>query len=255
MAARICEICGVRPASVRVTMVQDGVRENLDVCDYDYARLTRHQQYQSPLESLFGGDPFGGFMDSGGPGRAAMGRRGATSPDSPGESDFTQRFSDQSKEMLQRAAERAVQEGRREVDTEHLLYVLPDSDVVQVIFKQFKVSIDELRREIDKDRAPPQEPAKDGKNDNLGVSPRLKGALDHAYAASRELGHSYIGPEHLLAGPGRSARQLCGGAPEEVRPDSTGAPAENHQGRWQGSGRRSVDALRARPNSTNSAAT
>ncbi|XRV73546.1 AAA family ATPase [Luteibacter sp. E-22] len=200
MAARICEICGVRPASVRVTMVQDGVRENLDVCDYDYARLTRHQQYQSPLESLFGGDPFGGFMDNGGPGRAAMGRRGATSPDSPGESDFTQRFSDQSKEMLQRAAERAVQEGRREVDTEHLLYVLPDSDVVQVIFKQFKVSIDELRREIDKDRAPPQEPAKDGKNDNLGVSPRLKGALDHAYAASRELGHSYIGPEHLLLG-------------------------------------------------------
>src|SRR6202008_1908446 len=33
-----------------------------------------------------------------------------------------------------------------------------------------------------------------------GVSPRLKDALGRAFAASHELGHSYVGPENLLIG-------------------------------------------------------
>jgi hypothetical protein len=58
MAAKLCDICGVRAASVRVTVLRNGAREELDVCDYDYSQLTRHQKYLSPLESLFGGDAF-----------------------------------------------------------------------------------------------------------------------------------------------------------------------------------------------------
>jgi ATP-dependent Clp protease ATP-binding subunit ClpC len=202
MPAKLCDICGVRPAAVRVTVLRDGVREELDVCDYDYAQLTRHQKYVSPLESLFGGDPFGNFFDRRNgfePSSPAVpSRRGAAAPDNPADR-LVQRFSEKAKEMLQRAAERAVSTGRREVDTDHLLYVLPESDVVQALLKQFKLSPAELQAEIDKSH-PANERAESHPDEDVTVSPRLKSALDRANIASRELGHSYVGPEHLLLG-------------------------------------------------------
>ncbi len=71
-------------------------------------------------------------------------------PDTTGERQYIEQFSEQAKAMLQRAAERAVQGGRREVDTEHLLYVLPQSDAIQAIPKQFNVSPADLHAEIGK---------------------------------------------------------------------------------------------------------
>src|SRR5215469_1224054 len=105
MPAKLCDICGVRPAAIRVTVLRDGAREELDVCEYDYAQLTRHQKYISPLESLFGSDPFGSFFDKAAGGfepssPAVAARRGAAAPDSTGERGFVQRFSEQAKEML-----------------------------------------------------------------------------------------------------------------------------------------------------------
>ena len=204
MAAKLCEICGVRPAAIRVTVVRDGAREDLDVCEYDYGQLTRHQKYLSPFESLFGGSPFGDFFNrSDGLADSSPGafntRRGGSAPDTTGERQYIEQFSEQAKEMLQRAAERAAQSGRREVDTEHLLYVLPESDVVQTILKQFKVSPADLQAEIDR-YSPEQSGDKADPKGEVGVSPRVKSALARAYTAARELGHSYVGPEHLLIG-------------------------------------------------------
>ena len=76
MAQEICEICGIRPATMRVAVMQDGQREELNICEYDYARLTRQQQRRSsPMESLFGDSPFGSdiFGDFMGRARDAMG--------------------------------------------------------------------------------------------------------------------------------------------------------------------------------------
>ena len=51
IAQEICEICGSRPATMRVAVMQDGQREELNICEYDYARLTRQQQRRSsPME-------------------------------------------------------------------------------------------------------------------------------------------------------------------------------------------------------------
>jgi ATP-dependent Clp protease ATP-binding subunit ClpC len=192
----MCDICGVRPASVRVTIAQDGQRRDIDVCDYHYTRLTRHQRYVSPLESLFGGmfDEASGF-----PARAAAPHRGSVSPARQEGTRIEAHFSEQAKEILQRSAERAVQSGSREVDTEHLLYELPDSDVVVALLKQFKISTDDLRAYIDR-HAPRSRTADTPHGAQLGVSPRVKSALDWAFIISRELGHSYIGPEHILLG-------------------------------------------------------
>lgn len=56
MAEQLCDICQRRPATTRATVLENGRRKNMDVCDYDYVRLTRHQQYIWPLESLFRGN-------------------------------------------------------------------------------------------------------------------------------------------------------------------------------------------------------
>ncbi|ABL72078.1 ATP-dependent Clp protease ATP-binding subunit [Paracoccus denitrificans] len=203
MATEMCQICGIRPAAYHVTVMQDGERKQMDICEYDYARLTRQQRRASPLESLFGGDPFDGFFDRArglmGDANAPAGRAAMT--DAPSERQYVDSFSEQTKAMLQKAAERTQESGRRDIDTEQLLYVLPDSEAVQAILKQFKVSPADLRAEIDK-RAPelPGAGPEGRDKDEVGVSPRVKSALNRAYTAARELGHSYVGPEHLLIG-------------------------------------------------------
>ena len=53
--ATLCDICHVRPATVRAEVVSNGRRETLNLCDVDYRRLARQQRSSSPLESLFGG--------------------------------------------------------------------------------------------------------------------------------------------------------------------------------------------------------
>lgn len=62
MAAAICDICGIRPATRRVEVVQNGERRTLDVCDVDYRRLVRQQRQASTFESLFRGTGFEDFF-------------------------------------------------------------------------------------------------------------------------------------------------------------------------------------------------
>ncbi|MBE9012189.1 ATP-dependent Clp protease ATP-binding subunit, partial [Pseudanabaenaceae cyanobacterium LEGE 13415] len=202
MAQQICDICHRRPATTRVTVLQSGQRQNLDVCDYDYAQLTRHQRYISPLESLFQGnslfDEFFGDRFNGENGESSLSRRRALSDRESVSIDNY--LSEQTKEFLQRAAEKAVEFGKREVDTEHLLYALTDSEVVQAILKQFKLSPEEIRSYIDQNATRGDLDEDEEKQVEVGVSPRVKSVLERAFTASRELGHRYVGTEHLLIG-------------------------------------------------------
>ncbi|MGF6574834.1 ATP-dependent Clp protease ATP-binding subunit ClpC [Paraburkholderia sp. GAS333] len=193
MPQTLCDICGARPASVRVTVLQDGEQRDLDVCDFHYIQLTRHQRYISPLESLFGSGLFDQPTTANPP--PHRGRLSSTHD----RNRIEQHFSDQSKEILLRSAERAVLFGSREVDTEHLLYELPESDVVQTLLKQHHISTDDIRNYIDTN-APRRESAPTTGHVQLGVSPRVKSALERAFVLSREMGHSYVGPEHILLG-------------------------------------------------------
>ncbi len=191
MAQFNCDICGVRPASVRVAVLQDGRRRFLDVCDYHYAQLTRHQRTLSPLESLF---------------RAAQQQAEAAPGQTPthtmeaGDGAIVERhFSDVARELLQRAAERALQFGRREVDTEHLLYELAGNEAGAAMLTRLGIEPVDVRAFIDAN-AQKRDPVAAGDEGRVAVSPRLKGALDRAFLISRELGHSYVAPEHLLLG-------------------------------------------------------
>jgi ATP-dependent Clp protease ATP-binding subunit ClpC len=111
-------------------------------------------------------------------------------------SGLASRISEQSEALLQEAARHAAEFGRAEVDTEHLLLALSDSDVVKTILGQFKIKVDDLKRQIESEAKRGDKPFEG----EIGVSPRVKDALSRAFVASNELGHSYVGPEHFLIG-------------------------------------------------------
>src|SRR5690606_20460920 len=111
-------------------------------------------------------------------------------------SGLASRISEQSEALLQEAARHAAEFGRAEVDTEHLLLALSDSDVVKTILGQFKIKVDDLKRQIESEAKRGDKPFEG----EIGVSPRVKDALSRAFGASNELGHSYVGAEHFPIG-------------------------------------------------------
>src|SRR5205807_303998 len=211
--AQLCDICHRRPAAFRVTVVENGRRRALEVCREDYAQLRAQQA--SPFESLFGGslfgdDMLGDFLDDGF--RRSSGRSAPRQAGRPGRdreaTDVGEVLSAQAEEILQQAARIAVERGGREVDSEHVLYALADNDVVQAILSRLKISPKDLKAQID-EMAPSKE-RKGSDRGEVGVSPRVKAALLAAFTASRELGHSYVGPEHLLIGLAEEEEGLAG---------------------------------------------
>ena len=216
MARKQCQVCG-QPATVRVEANLNGRHSTMLLCDDHYRQLVRQQKRTvSPLEALFGSRSglFEDFLGSdffrigddapsmaadtdevvdasfGEPAPAGTGtarRRG---------SGLASRISEQSEALLQEAARHAAEFGRAEVDTEHLLLALSDSDVVKTILGQFKIKVDDLKRQIESEAKRGDKPFEG----EIGVSPRVKDALSRAFVASNELGHSYVGPEHFLIG-------------------------------------------------------
>lgn len=71
---------------------------------------------------------------------------------------------------------------------------------MQEIFKQFKLKSEDIKGYIEANAPKGDEQATDEKNLEVTVSPRVKQVLEQAFTSSRQLGHSYIGPEHLLLG-------------------------------------------------------
>ena len=217
-----CDICE-RPATVRVRASVNGRTRDMELCDEHYRETLRRQgRTASPLESLFGrrgglfeeffgDDPFRSLMSDAGfdmppleagddepvvdatfgdeaPSRSRSARRSG--------GGFASRISEQAEKLLQEAARHAAEMGRAEVDTEHLLLALTGSDVVRTVLDQFKVSVDQLKAQIETEAKRGDKPHEG----EVGVSPRVKDALSRAFSASTDMGHSYVGPEHLLIG-------------------------------------------------------
>ncbi|XAW94084.1 AAA family ATPase [Pseudomonas abietaniphila] len=207
--ATLCEICNARPAVARVTVSQNGQARTMSICDHDYRQLLRHQSMLNPFDSLLGGGVSRFFDNMGG----AADQRGddfRLSAHVPRESvDATDAFSSQTLEILQRAGEKAHEFNRSELDTEHLLYVLADTDVGTALLKELLLSADDIKGYIDQhaQRGAAQAQAS---VDQMSISPRLKKVFNFAFQASRDLGHSYVGPEHLLIGLSSVPESIAG---------------------------------------------
>src|SRR5207237_1499433 len=150
--AGLCDICHRRPAALRVTVSENGRRRTLNVCREDYAQL--RSQQASPFESLFGGSLFGNdlmedyFGDRTGGAQRGAGRSPRRQDRDREGVDVGDYLSAQAEEILQSAARTAGDWGARAVDSEHLLYALADNDVVQAILARFKLSPEDLKRQV-----------------------------------------------------------------------------------------------------------
>ncbi|MBC7220299.1 ATP-dependent Clp protease ATP-binding subunit [Candidatus Bipolaricaulota bacterium] len=216
----LCDVCRIRPATVTAEVVQDGERRVLHLCQADYARL-RGEEWFSPWESLLEG-----FLSP----RRRPDRESA---------DLGAYLSDESRELLQRAARVAVGFGKREMDTEHLLYALTESDAAQELLRKAQLDPQDIRGYIDHNAPRGTLGAERGETVRVGMSPRVKAVLETAFHASRDLGHSYVGPEHLLLGLVAEPDGLGGEVLRRfgLSPDTVQGELRRTPGREPGAGR------------------
>lgn len=198
-----CDICRQRPAVLQVTVSQAGRRRTLNVCQTDYLRLRARSA--SPFESLFGSglladDFFERLARDEDFGFGSVASRENGRPQDSASVALGDLLSEQSEQILQQAAATAAEWGSQLIDTSHLLYALADNDVVQALLKRYQLSARDLKTQIEQLTPKGASEPETGGSTKVGVSPRVKAALQRAFQASRDLGHGYIGPEHLLIG-------------------------------------------------------
>ncbi len=195
-------LCGRhgRPAvASRVRVRPDGTQEVEYLCDIDLAeeRMGRLGGGRSLFDDFFS-DFFG---EGGGPGAQ---RRAA--PERQVERvDVTQFFSDATRELLQRAAQTALEWGSLDLDSDHLLYAALGDDVVRHVLRQVDADPEAIAAQV-------EEEAERAQRTDVApsLSPDAKAALLAAYEESRELDSSYVGPEHVLLALARDEESQAG---------------------------------------------
>jgi ATP-dependent Clp protease ATP-binding subunit ClpC len=176
-----------RPAvASRVRLRPDGTQETEYLCELDLAeeRMSSRFGGRSLFDDFFS-DFFGETPPAGGI---------ASAPARQVERvDVTQFFSDATRELLQRAAQTALEWGSLDLDTDHLLHAALRDDVVRHVLRTIDADPDAIAAQLE------QEAEKTERTDVApSLTPDAKAVLLAAYDESRELGASYVGPEHVL---------------------------------------------------------
>jgi ATP-dependent Clp protease ATP-binding subunit ClpC len=165
----------------------DGTQETEYLCDIDLAEermsrgLGRRSLFDDFFSDFFGEGPSAGRVPT--PSRQRQVER----------VDVTEFFSDATRALLQRAAQTAVEWGSMDLDSDHLLYAALQDDVVRHVLDQIDADPSAIAAQV-------EEEADKGSRTDVApsLSPDAKAALLAAYEESRELGSSYVGPEHVL---------------------------------------------------------
>src|SRR4051794_7929479 len=119
--------------------------------------------------------------------------------------DITQFFSDATRELLQRAAQLALEWGSLDLDTEHLLWAAMQDDLVAQIVRHADGDPAAIAAQVE------DEAQRGGRTDVApSLSPEAKAALLRAYDEMRELNSSYLGPEHVLLALARDTESDAG---------------------------------------------
>src|SRR3989440_337554 len=194
----LCQRHGRPAVASRVRLRPDGTQEVEYLCELDLA--------EERMSSRFGGrgslfdDFFSDFLGDGGT---------CTRTSAPSRQvervDVTQFFSDATRELLQRAAHTALDWGSLDLDTDHLLHAALQDQVVRHVLDQLDADPDAIAAQVE------DEADKAERTDVApSLSPDAKAALLAAYDESRELGASYVGPEHVLLALARDEESWAG---------------------------------------------
>jgi ATP-dependent Clp protease ATP-binding subunit ClpC len=180
-----------------VRTLPDGTQEVEYLCELDIAeeRLSRGFGGGSLFDDFFS-DFFGDSPPA---------RRSPASNRQVERVDVTQFFSDATRELLQRAARTAVEWGSLDLDSDHLLHAALEDDVVRHVLQQLDADPDAIAAEVEEgaEKAKPTEVSP-------SLTPDAKAALLAAYEESRQLGASYVGPEHVLLALARDDESQAG---------------------------------------------
>src|SRR5919206_725436 len=191
-----------RPAiASRVRLRPDGTQEIEYLCEIDLAE-ERMSGRLGGGRSLFD-EFFSDFFDRS-PGGGGTGR--TQTPVQRAESvDVTQFFSDATRQLLQRAAQTALEWGSLDLESDHLLFGALQDDVVRHVLEQVGADPGAVAAQL-------EEEAEKGERTDVAPSlaPDAKAALLAAYEESRELGASYVGPEHVLLALARDDESPAG---------------------------------------------
>ncbi len=199
-----CQRHGRPAVASRVRLMPDGTQVTEYLCEIDLAE----ERMSTGLRrrSLFD-DFFSDFFDEG----RAGGQAGPSGTPTPSQQrqvervDVTQFFSDATRHLLQRAAQTAVEWGSLDLDSDHLLYAALQDDVVRHVLDQIDADPEAIAAQV-KEEADQRERA----DVSPSLSPDAKAALLAAYEESRELGSSYVGPEHVLLALARDTETAAG---------------------------------------------
>jgi ATP-dependent Clp protease ATP-binding subunit ClpC len=119
--------------------------------------------------------------------------------------DITDFFSDATRELLQRAAQKALEWGSLDLDTDHLLWAAMQDPLVAQIVHQADGDAQAIAAQV------ADEAERGGRTDVApSLSPEAKAALLAAYDEMRELNSSYLGPEHVLLALARDEESDAG---------------------------------------------
>src|SRR5919106_2978842 len=119
--------------------------------------------------------------------------------------DITDFFSDATRELLQRAAQRALEWGSLDLGTDHLLWAAMQDELVAQIVRQADGDPEAIAAQV------ADEAERGGRTDVApSLSPEAKAALLAAYDEMNELGASYLGPEHVLLALARDDESQAG---------------------------------------------
>src|SRR5690242_17203910 len=198
----LCQRHGRPAVASRVRLRPDGTQEIEYLCEIDLAE-ERMSGRLGGGRSLFD-EFFSDFFDRSPAGGGGTGRPQA--PASRAESvDVTQFFSDATRQLLQRAAQTALEWGSLDLESDHLLFGALQDDVVRHVLRQVGADPGAVAAQV-------EEEAEKGEPTNVAPSlaPDAKAALLAAYEESRELGASYVGPEHVTLALARDEESAAG---------------------------------------------
>src|SRR5437762_9739624 len=193
----LCQRHGRPAVASRVRLRPDGTQETEYLCELDLAEERMSNRFGG--RSLF--DEF--FSDVFDQGRSAG--RVAAPARQVERVDVTQFFSAATRELLQRAAQTALEWGSLDLDTDHLLHAALRDDVVRHVLREIDADADAIAAQV-------EEEAERAQRTDVApsFSPDAKAALLASYEESRELGSSYVGPEHVLLALARDEESQAG---------------------------------------------
>jgi ATP-dependent Clp protease ATP-binding subunit ClpC len=192
-----CQKHGRPAVAQRTRTLPDGTQEVEYLCEIDLAEERMANRFGG--RSLFD-DFFSDFFD-----QPATTRTSAAPARQVERVDVTQFFSDATRELLQRAARTALDWGSLDLDTDHLLYAALEDGVVRHVLQQLDADPAAIAAQV-------EEEAERGERTDVSPSltPDAKSTLLAAYDESRELGASYVGPEHVLLALARDEETAAG---------------------------------------------